>query len=474
MKKSEIAFSVIQVFVDLLMIVIGAAFAFWLRGEPQVQELIKKEGLYNFSFEQFMNIALIIAPLILIVYALEGLYNIRATRSFFKEAYSVFKATTVVLVLVMIGFFLQREWFSSRFIIVIAWLLIISFVMAGRLALQLFQRTLLVSKGIGHHRVLLIGLGDNIKNIRETIISSPQLGYRVVGFMDHINMKEIKEVKKYYGIDEIIVHESSVPDDSLLKLYDYCEVHNITFKLIPSLWQATQFKVSIFNGEPIIEINHTPLDGWGKVIKRIFDIVGSTVLIILTSPIMLLIVIIMKIEDPAGPVIFKNARVGANDEEIFVYKFRYLQWKWCTTKKNPNYEDAIDYEKDLIKNSSIKVGPLYKIKNDPRRTKIGVFLEKFSLDELPQFFNVLKGDMSLVGPRPHQAREVCKYHEYHRRLLTITPGITGMAQISGRSDLDFEDEYRLDVYYIENWSLFLDIVILLKTPITLLKGRKNN
>ncbi|KKP81884.1 MAG: Sugar transferase [Candidatus Moranbacteria bacterium GW2011_GWF2_35_54] len=123
---------------------------------------------------------------------------------------------------------------------------------------------------------------------------------------------------------------------------------------------------------------------------------------------------------------------------------------------------------------SVRRGPLYKIKNDPRKTKIGTFIEKYSIDEFPQFFNVFLGDMSLVGPRPHQKREVEKYREYHRRLLTIKPGITGMAQVSGRSDLDFENEYKLDLYYIENWSLRLDIQIIFKTMAILSKRRNNN
>ncbi|PID99805.1 MAG: hypothetical protein CSA81_14485 [Acidobacteria bacterium] len=128
---------------------------------------------------------------------------------------------------------------------------------------------------------------------------------------------------------------------------------------------------------------------------------------------------------------------------------------------------------ELIKKQSIKTGPLYKIKNDPRKTKVGVFLERFSIDELPQFFNVLKGNMSLVGPRPHQPIEVEKYEEHQRRVLTIKPGITGMAQVSGRSDLKFEDEVRLDIFYIENWSLWGDIKIILRTIPAMLKKRKN-
>jgi lipopolysaccharide/colanic/teichoic acid biosynthesis glycosyltransferase len=150
-----------------------------------------------------------------------------------------------------------------------------------------------------------------------------------------------------------------------------------------------------------------------------------------------------------------------------------MKWEYCTSVQNPDWKGALEREKELIEKLSVRKGPLYKIKDDPRKTKVGAFIERYSLDELPQLFNVFMGSMSLVGPRPHQEREVNKYREYHRRLLTIKPGVTGMAQISGRSDLDFEDEYKLDVYYIEEWSLWLDISICLKTLPALLRRRKN-
>jgi lipopolysaccharide/colanic/teichoic acid biosynthesis glycosyltransferase len=158
-----------------------------------------------------------------------------------------------------------------------------------------------------------------------------------------------------------------------------------------------------------------------------------------------------------------------------LYKFRYMKKEYSHGKQfsQEHNKKALAYLENLIASRSIKSGPVYKIKDDPRKTRLGSFLEKYSLDELPQFFNVLKGQMSLVGPRPHQPIEVKKYEEYQKRLLTIKPGITGMAQISGRSDLEFKDEVRLDTYYIENWSLKLDIVIILKTIAALLKKRKN-
>jgi lipopolysaccharide/colanic/teichoic acid biosynthesis glycosyltransferase len=150
-----------------------------------------------------------------------------------------------------------------------------------------------------------------------------------------------------------------------------------------------------------------------------------------------------------------------------------MKWDQCVTNENPDLEKALKLEKDLIAKQSVRKGPLYKIKKDPRKTSVGNFIEKYSIDELPQLFNVLFGSMSMVGPRPHQEREVEKYMEYHRRLLTIKPGISGMAQVSGRSDLDFEKEYKLDLYYIENWSLWLDIQICLKTVGVLFRKRRN-
>jgi lipopolysaccharide/colanic/teichoic acid biosynthesis glycosyltransferase len=154
-----------------------------------------------------------------------------------------------------------------------------------------------------------------------------------------------------------------------------------------------------------------------------------------------------------------------------VYKFRSMYVKYCTGKQFEKYTDqkaVLAYEQELIKQKSERKGPVYKILNDPRRTKIGRFIEKTSLDELPQLFNVWLGNMSLVGPRPHQPREVEKYAHEHKRVLDIKPGVTGLAQISGRSDLDFDEEVKLDTYYIENWSLKQDFWIMLKTPFVVL------
>lgn len=472
MKKSELFFSAIQVPLDFLMIVLAAASAFAIRNFPQIITL--KPKLYSFPFDVYIKVVLATAPFFILIYAIEGLYSIKVTKKFWKEAFKVFAATSIGLIIIIVTIFLKREWFSSRFIILAAWGLATFYVIFARYLIQLVQRYLLRKHDIGVHRVLLIGHNGKLSAIDRLIRQNKNLGYQVIGQIESARIRSIKEIREKRGIDEIILCEPSITDEEQEKLIDYCAINNIVYKYIATTLQTTNMKLSVLGNEPIIEVQHTPLDGWGRILKRFFDIIASIFGIILTSPIMLLTALAIWIEDRGeGPIIYQNKRVGADGKKISVYKFRYMRWKHCVTEENPHLEAAIAFEKELIKNQSVRKGPLYKIKNDPRKTRVGRFIERFSIDELPQFFNVLGGSMSMVGPRPHQEREVEKYMEYHRRLLTIKPGITGMAQISGRSDLDFEREYKLDLYYIENWSLWLDIQICFKTIGVLFKKRKN-
>lgn len=475
-KKSELIFSAVQVPMDALMITLAALSAFSIRNIPEILAL--KPKLYQFPLQDYTKIVFIVLPLFILVFALEGLYDIRVTRKFWHEALKVFSATSIALVVVIVAIFLKREWFSSRFVILAGWLLVTMYVTFGRLILNKTQKWFLKNRGIGVHRVLLIGSNEKNKRIKKIISKNPLLGYKVVSHLETGSVHAVKGIKKQLGIDEIIVCDSSLTDAEQEKLIDYCAINNITYKFIPTSFQTSKFETGIFGGEPIIEIKNTPLEGWGKILKRTYDIIATSILIIIFSPLMLLIAILIKIESysekrKGGPIIYKNERIGSDGKKFNVYKFRYMKWAFCTDPNTPEGKKAIEYEKKLIMERSVRKGPLYKIKDDPRKTKIGGLIEKFSFDELPQFFNVIKGEMSLVGPRPHQEREVAKYNEYHRRLLTIKPGISGMAQVSGRSDLKFEDEYKLDVFYIENWSLWLDIQICLKTVGVIFKKRRN-
>jgi exopolysaccharide biosynthesis polyprenyl glycosylphosphotransferase len=472
MKRSEVYFSTIQVPLDFLMILLAGTSAYFLRDLPIFEGYVSK--VFNLSFVDYIWSVAYLAPFCLLIFAIEGLYTMRVTRRFWPEFYRVGKATGLALIILIIVIFLNREWFSSRFVILFGWGFSVLYIAGARLIVQRIQKWLLATREIGVHRVLLIGNNEKINRMKRLFARNRSLGYKVVDQIEVASVSLIKDIRAEKGVDEIIVGDTSLTDEELEKLFDYCQINNITYKHLPTSMQTSRVNMSVFYGEPMIEYQHTPLDGWGKVLKRIFDIVAGSILTLIASPIMLVVAILIKIEDGSGPIIYKNKRIGENGEKFFVYKFRYMQWKYCITKENPDMEEAILFEKKLIEERNVrKGGVLYKIKDDPRRMKIGAFIERFSLDELPQFFNVLRGDMSLVGPRPHQEREVEQYAEYHRRLLTIKPGVTGMAQVSGRSDLAFEDEYRLDVFYIENWNLLLDIIICLKTASALVKRRKN-
>ena len=475
-KRSELFFSAVQVPVDGLMIILASLSAFSIRNLPEI--LLLKPKLYHFPLKTYLTVIFMLTPLVLVIYAIEGLYNLQVTRKFWHEALKVFSATSIALVAIIVAIFLRREFFSSRFIILAGWGLTVIFVAVGRFLLRKIQKHFLISRGMGVHQVLLIGSNGKMDKIKKIIEKDPGLGYRIV---DHINsgsLQMIRQIKKQMGLDEIIVCDSMLTDSEQEKLIDYCAINNVAYKFIPTTLQTARLEAGIFSGEPIIEVRNTPLEGWGKILKRTFDIVGSIFLIGLFSLLMALVALLIKIESffekkKGGPIIYKNERIGGAGKKFEVLKFRYMKWDMCTDPNTPEGRKAIEFEKKLIEKKSLKQGPLYKIKNDPRKTRVGALIERYSIDELPQFFNVLKGEMSLVGPRPHQQREVEKYSEYHRRLLTIKPGVTGLAQVSGRSDLEFEDEYKLDVYYIENWSLWQDIQICLKTVLVLFKRRRN-
>jgi len=471
MKKSELFFSALQVPVDYLMIIIAGFAAYFLRLNPSVLEI--RPVLYQFALRQYSEMLLVVGAFFVAIYAIDGLYDIRATKRTVREIYRVFRATAIGLMIIIVGIFIDRELFSSRFIILGGGVLVTVFVSFGRIALGFFQRFLLKWKGIGVHRLLLVGVNGICSPLKKKIAVNPDLGYMVVGHIDKIDIDRIVRIKKIKGVDDVIHCSPNVNKNELFSLKEFCMRNRISFKYVPTLLQTSNLDLKVFLGEPIIEIKNTPLDGWGKILKRGFDTLGALTGIIIFGLPMLMIALAIWLES-RRPIVFLNRRVG-HKGEFDLYKFRYIKNKYCHGKQysEKHNKQALDYLDQLIAKQSIKSGPIYKIKNDPRKTKVGTFLEKYSLDELPQFFNVLKGQMSLVGPRPHQPIEVEKYEDYQKRVLTIKPGVTGMAQISGRSDLDFKDEVRLDTYYIENWSLWLDIQIILKTIPTLFKRRRN-
>ncbi|MFA5871210.1 MAG: sugar transferase [Parcubacteria group bacterium] len=471
MKKSELFFAAILVPLDYLMIILAASIAFWLRFTPGIIEI--KPVLFDFSFHTYLKAIALVAPFFIIIFAFEGLYSLKSTRTFWREFFKIIFATSVGLTIVILAIFLRREWFSSRFVILSAWLISIVLISGSRYAVNLIQKLLLIYKGIGRHRLVLIGQNGFCDLVKKEYLERPELGYEAIASCAKADPDSLALIHKEKDIDEILVCDPNYSMAELRKVSDFSHRNRIEFKFIPAILQSvsTNFEIKVLFDEPVIEIKNTPLDGWGKIAKRIFDIIGSAVGIIITSPIMLLTALAIKLESP-GPAVFRNERIG-HKGKFNLFKFRYMRFKYCTGEQNPGHKKALDYEKELAEKQSVRKGPVYKIKNDPRRTRVGRIIEATSIDELPQLFNVFWGDMSLVGPRPHQTREVERYDEWQKRTLSIKPGVTGLAQISGRSDLNFEEEAKLDIYYIESWSLWLDIQILFNTFFVLLKKRNN-
>jgi exopolysaccharide biosynthesis polyprenyl glycosylphosphotransferase len=220
---------------------------------------------------------------------------------------------------------------------------------------------------------------------------------------------------------------------------------------VPDLFQLSLGRVDVeaINGIPLISIKQSSLTGWNLVVKRAYDLILTTVGMTVSAPLWLFIAIAIKLDSP-GPVLFRQERAGRHGKPFTVYKFRSMR------------QDA-EAELAKLQNRNEVDGPMFKIRDDPRRTRIGRFIRRSSLDELPQFINVLRGEMSIVGPRPALLSEVAQYQDWHRRRLDVLPGITGLWQVSGRSELSFDEMALLDIYYAENWSLGTDIRISLRT-----------
>ncbi|MBU0668132.1 sugar transferase [Patescibacteria group bacterium] len=332
----------------------------------------------------------------------------------------------------------------------------------------------LLKANIGKRNLLFIGNNVVTETLYERMKKDPK--YRIVGLLGmHTNgsirnlgsIDNLADIVKKYKVEEILQTTSGLSKTQAEDILEFCRENHLAYSFVPDLlaMHKTNVEIRTQSGIPIIKMKPTPLDGWGRVIKRGFDTLGALVGLILLSPIFLLTAIAIKL-DSKGNIFFKYLddgsrvkRVGQHGKLFNFYKFRTM---------HPGTHN-LRYTRLAEKNAR-KGSPLVKIKDDPRITRTGRFLRKTSIDELPQLVNVLKGEMSLVGPRPHLPEEVAKYAVHHKFVLTIKPGITGLAQISGRSDLDFEEEMRLDTYYIENWSLWMDIVILFKTFGVFFKG----
>lgn len=466
--RLRLFFSTILLPMDYAMLVLSALAAYFIRFESGFVELRPAISIipYNWYFLLSFSVPIIWH----LIFALSGLYKIEERRFFDDIPKIVFACSTGIMFVIALIFF-NREFFASRFVILAVWILSILFVMFGRILIN-FIYYICKKRGLGILQVGIIGTGRTAEAIKKEFSANAVLGRRAICHFlqfDEISKNELKDLKARGKIDEII-YAGTPQRVAYLDLLEFCEDYRIRFRYSADFFSTTleNLEIKTIAGIPLVEIRGTRLDGWAKVYKRIFDIFGSTFLIIFTSPIMLAVALAIKLDKKNPGKIFwsrlddgGNAkRVGADGKLFNYFKFRSM----AEGTHNMRYEE-------LAELNEREGTPMVKIKNDPRITRVGKFIRKYSFDELPEFFLVLKGDMSLVGPRPHLPEEVNRYSEHHKKILLIKPGITGLAQISGRADLDFEEEVRLDKYYIENWSMWMDFYILLKTPFVVFSKR---
>lgn len=479
MKRSQIIFRIILMPIDILMILLAFALAYYIRSQS--------EFIYIWPLTEYLKFILIFLPIWIAIFTLEGLYNIRNPKKGVNEFYSVVISVSTGIAAMVIWLFLSQTTFFSRLVIAYGWLLCIIFVLFGRWIVRFIQIILYKNK-IGTLRLLVVGNNKICYDLIKAINKDKSLGYELVGILattkdeyqkckENINILgsagNILKIYQKTPFDVLVLTDPNLSSIKINKLIEFAEDKKLSFKEIPNLFQVkiSNAIYSTIGKIPIINFRPTPLEGWGTVIKRIFDIIVSLLLIILFSPVMLLIAIAIKLESP-GPIIYKSERINRDGKKFYVHKFRYMKLEYCTGAQYGG-EKAQKYEQKLIERKNVRLGPVYKISNDPRKTKVGNFIEKYKLDELPQFFDIFVGKISMVGPRPHQPREVAKYQKGHLRVFHVKPGLTGLPQTSGSSDLSFNDEVKLDLYYIENWSLWLDLKIILKTPAEMFRKRKN-
>ncbi len=470
MKKSEIIFGALRVPIDYLATVGAFLLAYYIRPItdliPGKQFQFGEELLPN--FQEYTTLALVSTLFLVIIFAINHLYSLKVTQKFSAGFFKlIFLVTAWMMFIISYYFLVVHELFFSRIALVHIWLFTIVFVIGGRIIIKIMQSTLL-RFGIGKRRILFIGANtiadrfyhsikkDNSYNIigalDAKVVSRKKDQLKIIG-----SIEQFENIIKKYKAEELIQTDPNIKEIDTSELHAFCRNNQIKYHFIPDLvrLQRTNVDIKMVDNIPLVTLKETSLDGWGQLAKRIFDIIMSFVMIIFLIPLWIIVGILIKI-DSKGSVFYASKR-KYKDEVFSIYKFRSM------------VINADKKKKGLMKQNE-RTGPMFKIKNDPRITKLGCFLRKTSIDELPQLFNVLMGSISLVGPRPHLPEEIDKYEKHHHQVFAIKPGVTGLAQISGRSNLDFEEEVKLDVYYIENWSPWLDIKILLKSVLVVLKA----
>lgn len=409
----------------------------------------------------------------LVIFTFVGMYRTWFAASRFDEISTLFKASFVgifiLFFIIFIDDYIHGIASATRILIFIYWGFFLVAVGAGRLFIRSFQRNLLI-RGIGRRNALIVGFNPKANEVHEELLKAKALGLDVKGYVsvrdgsvgkEYKNVpvlntyENIQKVIDEHQVNEVIIALEKENHEILVDIISKCEPTNVRLKIVPDLYEilSGQARTMQIYGVPLIDIMPELMPEWEKKLKRALDIMVSFLILIITLPVIIITSIAIKI-DSKGPVFFRQERCGLNGRLFNIYKFRSM------------YKDAEKH-----------TGPVWSTKDDPRVTRIGKILRKLRIDEIPQMFNVLKGEMSLVGPRPERPFFVEKLSDeipYYNRRFKVRPGITGWAQVKHKYDESIEDvkiKLRYDLFYIENMSLRMDFKILFRTIFVVLFGK---
>ena len=401
-----------------------------------------------------------------LLFARSSLYADRAERPGLPRIVtSLFQVTIVALIFALVN----DEEFNSYYIFYGS--LFFAVVYVGSLRWLYEQVTGRLLRAAGYRRrTVIVGSGKHIEAVAHALTdqSSPPLelvGYSSLtarpdnGLRSLGPVERLPDVLEQQQIDEIVIADPDFPEDQAVELVDQCHQRGVRVRVAPSTMEILVHRAEFVPGQtvPLFELSPPVFDGMDFALKRTFDLVGASLLLVLLSPVLLVIAVAVRVSS-RGPVFYRSLRPGIGGEPFHCLKFRTMR------------TDAEQTDGDLESLNEAS-GALFKIRNDPRLTRVGRLLRRFSLDELPQLVNVVRGEMSLVGPRPLPQRDFERLEDWHKKRYLVLPGITGLWQVSGRSELDFDDLVRLDFLYLERWSVFLDLTILLKTVPAVLASR---
>ncbi|MBN1260650.1 MAG: undecaprenyl-phosphate glucose phosphotransferase [Anaerolineae bacterium] len=421
--------------------------------------------VYDAPLRAYLPFALAFTILIPMILWFDNAYHQWRGRAWIEHVHRIINAVTTTLVLILAFAFITRPLVYSRLLLLEAGVGMMILLSLERSIVMLILRNLR-RKGIGVRRIIIVGAGEVGRRVIRTLVAQPQLGYEIVGYVDDNPDKAEGEIGRIRGlgaiddlatiinsesVDEVVITLPWTHHRRILSVLRECERRRVLARIVPDLFQLSlrQVEISDLGGVPLISVHEVAFSRWALVFKRVVDIIGALAGFIIGAPLLGMIALAIKIDSP-GPIIFTQERVGKDGRRFMIRKFRSMRV-------------GAEKERAQLEFLNEANGPIFKIRDDPRLTRVGAFLRRTSLDELPQLVNVLKGEMSLVGPRPPIPAEVEQYQPWHMKRLSVAGGLTGLWQISGRSELTFDEMVLLDIYYIEHWSPWLDLQILLRT-----------